>query len=279
MLGRWVWLVLALAVASCERTAAPPGEAAREFFERIRTGAVREAYEGAAFNFRVQQSLRQFQVAVQEVGLMDAAAFTFDAPQLDGDTARLSVRVARHEGSLLTLRVTLIEDGGTWRIFALEPASKLATALPGNPFSFARPARNFDSGFDRDLPTDDDVRQLVAESLSEFAAAIRTKKYAALYDHISLWWREQVPENRLKRDLLPWNERPVQFGEIAPSDVVFESKPRFNLRGELIIAGYVPQTDGRATFKLSYVYEVPKWWLSGILVGFEESAAAGKPQG
>lgn len=270
MFRNWVCLLVVCAGFGC-REKIPPDLAARHFFEQIRGGQVRAAYDGAALYFRAQQSLRHFEVAVREIGMTDATAIFCESPKSDGQTTQFSVRLVLKDGRTVPLQVTLNEEAGAWRVFALEPLGELQTGLAGNPFSFARTSRNLTSGFDRGLPSEESLRKLAVASLRDFDSATRTNSYTALYETIAQWWKDQIPIARLKRDLRPWSERRLTLEGLQASDLVLEPAPRFNLLGEILISGYVPRDGGRASFTLTYVYEVPKWWLAGIEVGFEES--------
>jgi hypothetical protein len=296
MTARWVRGVLllsALILAGCGKTPGP-GEEAKVFFDRLAAGRVDEAYDSAAFGFQIQKTRIFFAAMVQEMELVNIASATFAAPQMDGRTATVRGEFTTKAGVSFALVVTLIQDAGAWRVYALKSPRDSGGAqdryrLAGGAVGLA------EAGNRQPAPDDETIRKLIVDVMMRFDEAVRAKSFNDFFDHISRRWQLQLVhsyeagfdyDTAMRRPLeagehelgsahfdrvfRAFMERSVDLsnlGDIAP---VLAPPPRLSTEGLLLVSGYFPTQPRHVNFALKFIYESPSWRLFGLDVNLDD---------
>lgn len=115
----------------------------------------------------------------------------------------------------------------------------------------------------RPLPGEQGMQALVRDTLLRFNDAVQKKNFADFYANISTTWHSQVSEAQLTQAFQPFMGAGIRMDGIAKMAAVWDSPPRINPEGILIVSGHYP-TQPQVIFILRYVYEVPAWKLFGI---------------
>src|SRR5687768_10682562 len=90
-------LLLALAFSACSKKPDPVAST-RRFFELVASGQAEAAYQSAAFGFQAQRSAAVFKTAAAEMGLTEYASAEWETPVIEGNSAKLNVRVTTKSG-------------------------------------------------------------------------------------------------------------------------------------------------------------------------------------
>lgn len=257
-------LIFIVAAPGCSKKTADPAQAVNAFFELLRKGDPHAAYESAAFAFQAQQSASNFEATVADLGLSDFAAINWTRRVTKEKEASLDGEITTRAGAKVPLAVTLLREGGGWKLYALHTTGGAGPLPTENRFSLVGKGAAFTDGFDKNLPPMPAMVDLVRSTLLDFNAAIQNKNFGDFYRSISNKWQSQLSEKRLERAFQPFIDSGMDFGEIRDGAPVFDQKPRINSEGLLVASGYFPAKQFRVVFSLKYLYELPKWKLFGI---------------
>jgi hypothetical protein len=277
-------------VVACGKKSDPAAEA-RLFFERIAAGQTKEAYESAAFAFKAQQSQKAFEATVREQGMAPFAQATWQAAQMEADTAKVRADLTEKSGATAAIIVTLVEESGAWRVFSIHrpKGSGEGANAAGNLFGSIGKVSGFKEAIDRPLPDPKGVEALVRESLMTFNDAVQEKSFDDFFDTTAKRWQHQLANpDKVERDPEAAAQRPLRPGEksvgaarlqrafqnfmdadvnlagIKDVPVALDAPAIINSDGLLVVAGHFPTTPFRVVFSLRYIYEVTKWKLFGI---------------
>lgn len=259
---------LAAVLGSCTKKA-DPVTATRTFFEQVAAGRTAEAYESATFAFRAQQSLRAFETTVKEQGLSAFSKAQWEAPQIEGRTARIRGEVSDPTTPNSALLVILEQESGVWRIFSIrKPRS--AAGLSVNLFGAPPRGGGFTEAVDQPIPDEAAMRRLTRETLLKFNAAVQEKSFAGFHGEVSKAWQKQVSAGDLQRAFQAFINTEVDIGGIRDVEPVFNRPPRITSDGLLLVTGLFPTTPHYVVFTLRFTYELPAWKLFGIDVNLQK---------
>jgi hypothetical protein len=262
-------LVLALAGAGCEQKADPQASTQR-FFELVASGQSQTAYQNAAFGFQAQRSAAVFETAAKEMGLTDYVSGEWDQPEIDGQNAKLAVRVKTRSGKELPLIVTLTKESGTWRVYSLRSPPSETTGISENRFSLVGKAPTFTDAVTQPVPSEMELRQLVRENLLRFNDAIVAQSFDAFYDSVSRKWQDQLTKGQLQRAFQPFIDKQVEISSIRTVEPIWDAPVTVGTDGLLLLSGYYPTEPHRVHFALKFLYELPSWKLFGLDVNLRK---------
>jgi hypothetical protein len=283
------FIAAAVLLASCGH-APTPSEAAKTFFDQITAGRTEEAYASAAFGFRAQQSRAFFASMLKELGLTAVASVRYealDAP--DARTAKVRAQITTQTGREVPLVVTLIQEDGAWRVFALKSPRDPQTGLVQNRFSIVGRGPEFVEPIDRQpAPDEATVKALVLETLLRFNAAVQEKSFLGFFEKCSLAWQDQLVTGevlpgtprtmrraltdtqkeigaaKLQRAFQPFIDQQIDLSAIAKIEPTFDAPARVTTDGLLVVSGEFPTKPYRVIFGLKFMYELPKWKVFGL---------------
>jgi hypothetical protein len=263
--SRFILLVSLLGLAGCGGfSSKDPKSAAEAFFGLVGKGNTSAAYNSAAFVFQAQQSLQSFEVTVKELGLADFQSIGWTRSVIKESEAKLDVEIVRKNGGKVPVEVTLIKESGLWKVYALHTTSKSADALPENRFSVVGRSAAFNQVFKQSLPPENEIKDLVRESMLKFNTAIKKNNFDGFYEYIAHAWQAQVLENRLERAFDGFHETGIDISSVRDAPIVFDEPPIINNDGLLLVDGHFQVPPYQVVFSLKYTYELPRWRLFGI---------------
>ena len=106
-------LFLGLLAAGCEREhESDPAAATQSFFRQLAGNRVDAAFREAAFFFQHEQTSRDFEASVYEMGLDGCALVKTETPVAAGKSAKQHVEIRTRFGAQVPLVITLTRD--TW---------------------------------------------------------------------------------------------------------------------------------------------------------------------
>lgn len=262
--GHALFVVVALCViAGCSHRA-DPREATKEFFDLIGSGKTQQAYESSAFAFRAQQSVKAFETTVKEQGLAGFATAVWESPLIEGRTAKMRGEITAPAGQKMALVVTLNDESGRWRVFAIRTPRNRETGMAANLFGSVGRTTEFTEAIDRPIPDDKTVRTLALETLLFFNDAIGERSFEEFYKKVSKTWQKQLTVGQLNRAFQPFVDNNVNIAGIKEMEPVLEGPAHVSSEGLLVISGEYRTTPYRVIFSLRFIYELPKWKLFGI---------------
>lgn len=302
---RWFPLV-AIALAGCTKPA-DPEQVARQFFDLINQGKAVQAFEGADYGFRAQQTPKFFQTTLVELGLDAITAAKYGTPEYDHDGrfARIAAELTTKAKVIIPLVIGLTRDDGTWRIHSLKSPRHPTTGAVVNRFTMIGRDPLFigDPTDQHPAPDIAAAKALTLDALLKFNDAVQRKDFLPLFDEASLHWQDQLvtregpsalpgtmqraltPKerelgaSRLQHAFQSFIDQNINIAGIQGAEPVFDRPPWVNTDGLLILSGYYPTKPYRVLFGLKFYYEVPSWRLFGIDVQVRKADAAEQRQG
>ena len=121
----------------------------------------------------------------------------------------------------------------------------------------------FNDAFTRKIPTDDENRKLVTETIEKFNECLHEKDFKPFYDYTSTLWQSRTTEAQVDHAFKPYLDAGQTLDFIKDVKVIFDEPPRINSDGYLMVDGYYP-SQPRVIFHLQYTFELPKWKIVGI---------------
>lgn len=112
-------LFAGIILGGCSQPPSDPVQAADEFFLKIGEGRFQDAYESSTFAFQSQTPLKNFQVTAKELGLTVRGLKCHWGSRIAQERdLKLTGEVISGTGAPVAVKVTLIKERGTWRVFA-----------------------------------------------------------------------------------------------------------------------------------------------------------------
>ena len=241
-----------------------PAETTNTFFADLAEGRLDAAFDGTAFFFQHQQTRKEFEATVHELGLVGGALTKADAPAMHGATVKQPVEIRRSDGGRLRLIVTLARDRGAWRVFSLRSPVKIETGVSWNFFTHIGRGMDLVSVQENPVPTEPDARRMAKETMLQFHDAIQQKSFEDFYEGVARSWQRELTLGMLTRTFQGFIDQRTNLIAMKDLEAVLTQPPRIDSEGLLVIAGIYPTQPYRIEFELKYFYELPNWRPFGV---------------
>jgi hypothetical protein len=281
-------ILMAWGLGGCG-TKETPQDAAKAFFDLVKSGGAASAYENAAFAFKAQQSERFFEAALKETGLDSFTTASYAAPEIkdEGRSAKVKATFETNQHRNVVMNVTLTQESGKWRVFSLTSPG-IDGGRAQNHFSIVGRGPDFVEPINRQPPPDaETVKSLVRESLLRFGEAVKQKNFLEFFENCSLAWQDQlvtgevslnpttlrrvlterqkeIGASRLEHAFQPFIEKEVNLDNIKDKEPILDGPAQVSTDGLLLVSGSYATEPYRVFFALKFQYELPKWKLFGI---------------
>lgn len=167
------------------------------------------------------------------------------------------------------IRFTLMGfDAGKYKIDAPPKGDKMK--LDGMEYRRAGGFNASDSGAKNDastgeIPTEDELRPLAAETLRDFNQAVRQADFSDFYANVSEMWQSQTTAAEMTEAFKSLYNRNLDFTPKNESSLVFATPPAIESDNVLKTEVDYPTVKGKSVrFRLRYVREDGIWKLLGI---------------
>ena len=157
-------------------------------------------------------------------------------------------------GSEHPLVIDLIYEEGAWRV---TDVSALAIGTS-------------DRKENLPLPSNDELVELVRESLLSFNRAVLSDDFAPFHADVSRLWQQQTTAEKIAEIFHDFVAGQIDIGEVAEAEPIFSAPPTIDEEGLLHAKGYFLIDTRRVGFDLTYTYEHPHWKLLGIQVSVKQ---------
>ncbi len=238
------------------------------FFTQISQQHYQQAYEDSSPLLQEQISGRGFEALARDFGLNSFNSCKWKLVSSTAKEAHLDGDFFTGNPQPTKLHATLLWEAGAWRLYSLQ------IPMPDNPSRlfdiFARFTNGpgFNDAFTRRLPTDDEIRKLVSETILKFNESLHQRDFHSFYLYTSALWQSRMAEEQVARAFKPYIDSHTTLDAVKDAKIIFDEPPRISSDGYLIVNGYYP-TQPRVVFKFQYVFELPKWKIIGIQLSIE----------
>jgi hypothetical protein len=222
---------------------------ADEFFLALKAQDFAKAKTYLAEDFRASTSDEQLRQFVTRSALANYASASWTSRSIQNTEGTLQGVVTTASGGSIPMSISLVREGGGWKIYALH---KLDAGLQVD---------------DQSQPSEADQRRLVQATTHDFADAIARHDFAMLYDNSASIWRRQTNPADLEK----------AFENLAASGADFRALNQLSPKIEaakydgsvLVMQGTYPTTPKTFSYTYRYVYENIDWRLVGIKVNVD----------
>lgn len=258
--------ILALAGCGFFGKKEDPVASANAFFKLLCDGKMEEAYSGATFTFQAQQSLQSFVAAAQDLDLPDALSVTWTRKVAKEKEATLEGVISTKAGQSYPVSVTLLEEAGKWKLYALHTPGRGDGAARTNRFSIVGRGPEFANSAQKPAPPEKEIRALVSGAFARIGEAVRSNSYDALFDSLAPAAKNLTSPTRLQRRLQPLAQAGMPLEGLEKMEAHFDAPPALDLGNLLTVTGTFPTTPDRVHFSLKFSYELPNWKLADISI-------------
>ena len=243
-----------------------PRSAANDFLQKIGEGRFQAAYESTAFAFQAQTNFRSFQAIARDLGMNGG---TISCKWVSDERKERDVKLAGElvsaNGTIVPVRLTLIQERNTWRVFALRTPSPIGNGEE-NRFSLLGKGDAFNNSANHEVPSPKVLQDLTQSHLLLFNAAAQKNNFDSFYNKVSLAWQNRLTTKQLKDAFRPFIDSKADISNIKSLQPVFDQPPEVNSEGILTLAGHYETQPYRTLFALQFTFEFPYWKLYGIKV-------------
>lgn len=120
-----------------------------------------------------------------------------------------------------------------------------------------------------EIPSDEELRDIVKTTLMDFNDAIKDDDFSEFYDSIAKAWQKETNADDLKTTFQGFIDRKIYFDDIKSMDATFSPDPKIEKKlgyKTLILDGKYPTTPNSTKFNLNYIAEGKDWKLTSIRV-------------
>ncbi len=304
---RFLAFILCAALAACSKSETPQ-QAAERFFSLCAQGKIGDAYQAAATRFRLERSDKYFEARVRELELDQDNHPAWDGNEKRGKAVVLAGTFKPAGSSLgISRSITMIEENGAWRVLEVrqpkpggdgsEDIFQVKTRAQDG--GMALEAKPFLEPVSQTMPSPEQLRMLVEETVLKFDACVKGRDFTPFYNFVSNRWKYRGSdpsrtssknvdfENREQRltvtaltlqfqrfldlrvDLSPVKGKPLLLDEpvFITSGGVLTLKGAFDT---FVFIGTEPPTPRKLKFQLQYVLEANSWRVFGISLSLSD---------
>lgn len=251
-------------------------DAADKFLKRIAA----KDYEGAMAlttpDFRASTDRAALEAFARSNGLEGYQSASWSSREVNNNVGSLKGSLTVTGGGVIPITISLVKSDDGWRIQNLKkaeggaitdtpgqtpaPATSAAEA-PDAPNARAPDAPNAEAS---DAPNAEAQAQLVAETLSAFAASVNAKDFTGFYDSISSRWQAQTSAEKLRESFGAFIDQEIDLTVVDGMQPNIDASAGIQADGTLHLTGHYPTEPSRTSFDLQYELEDAQWKIINI---------------
>jgi hypothetical protein len=233
-------------------------DTANAFFEKIRSGDNKGAYELTSTGFQSATALPAFDTFVAKNKLKETTSQSWSNRKIEGagDAAigTLVGSIQDAKGGSVPARMQLTKRNGKWVVHFIRINTGGATSTTA-----------------AKVPDQAKLISLVHEANTQFTSAVEAKSFKAFHAFISDRWRKQITEEKLAKAFEAFIKRDARFGNFVKLTPVLNGPAKIDDKGILRVTGSYDTKPMRIEFRQSYIQENDAWKLFGF--GFDMKKA------
>lgn len=226
-------------------------DTANAFFEKIRSGDNKGAYELTSTGFQSATALPAFETFVARNKLKETTGQSWSNRKIEGagDAAigTLVGSIQDAKGGSVPARMQLTKRNGKWVVHFIRINTGGAA-----------------SDMTAKVPDQATLLSLAHEANMQFTSAVEAKSFKNFHGFISDRWRKQVSEEKLAKAFEAFITRNVTFGDFAKLTPVLNGPAKIDNNGALRLTGSYDTRPMRIEFRQSFIQERAKWKLIGF---------------
>lgn len=230
-------------------------DVANNFFTAIKNGDYSKAQTYVSTDFKRVTPLSKLKsfFPYDKFKNYSGCSFSNRVKRADG-TAELKGKITFADGSFLPVKITLIKEGGEWKINYISlPSAGVNKASDKAPNSAS------DTGY----------TSLVKKTMAAVVNGILNNDYSNLYKLASDNFKAQVPQERLADVFKRFASVNINWSDIKYMEPVIKQKNVLE-NGILRLEGYYPTSPKKVGFRFEYSKDDSNWKIEGVFLRFEK---------
>lgn len=245
------------AITSCALTAGVT-DSADKFFGLIKENKVQEAYSSTAKAFQAATTVDQFKAFITGTTLDKYASASWPSSSITNNTGHIEGSVTTSDKGVVPLTMDFVNEDGAWKVFSITPASTGKTTTSNSNAAAAAAVSTSTA-----LPSEAEITTLTIKSMSDFADAIATEDFSALYGTVANVWKAQMTVSEFQETFKQFMVQKVDLSFVKTTAPVIAGAPTLDENKILKVEGTFTGTL-TATYILKYYLEDGVWKLVGI---------------
>ncbi|WP_295446201.1 hypothetical protein [uncultured Thiodictyon sp.] len=257
--------VIGVAIGAVFYLTAGMVDTADGFFTAVKQDDMTKARTYLAETFKARTDEKTLKEFLAKSALTKFKEASWGNRQISGGRGELEGTVTTETGGTIPIKLTLVKENDTWKIFQLEkPAAGLQTEN-------ASPSAPQQAGTSKltgapSVPEKAGAIALVKQSLHDFIVSADKKSMEHFRDSISSLWRKQVTTAQLDEAFKPLTESGADWSVLENFDPIFSSDGAIDEDGVLLLTGYYATKPSQVSFKQKFIREGDTWKLIGFQI-------------
>ncbi len=245
---------------------------ADSFFSLIAQGKTLEAYKATAKGFQTAMDQDAFNEFLGETDLSNFSSASWSSRSIEGGRGLLEGTVILKDGRTIPLKIELIKENGTWKIFSITiPKAGLKETFQEPREEETEELKEEEAKeeeIEQYLPVETEAKKIARETLIIFAEAVKEKDFTTFYESISSAWQKQTNSEEIYSAFESFITNEVNLERMPSASIELTEAPFFDEDGLLVLRGKAldvsTTTEINLSFELSYIFEQGNWELFGI---------------
>lgn len=221
-------------------------ESVQRFFEYIKAGKTKEAYENTTEEFKTGGSLEDFKNFLEGTGLGHFTEIFFDGLEQNGDIAALKGTIVLADQRKVPIIIYLKQENQQWKIHNVTPAIENSSGIA--------------------LPDQSTLLSVIHKYLTLFVSCIQQEEFTPFYTELAELWKVETNPVQIKEIFRNFIEKNVDLSFVLNTSPVISEQPLLDEKGLITVKGYYPSATQTLLFELILTYQHPEWKLVSIKI-------------
>lgn len=244
-------LLVVLALAAVFYFTRGMADAANAFFRAVQSKDIAAAQSHLSEGFKADTSQAELERFLADNALDTFADSTWSRREVSGGKGELEGTVTTANGGTIPIKITLVEEGGAWKIHGItKTASGVRTAGDG-------PDADEESAAP-ELPSPEAQAALLKQTVADFATSVAAKDMSHFRDSAAAPWQQQFTLEQFESSFGAVYDAGFDFAAAAALEPELQPATALGEHGELVVKGAFPTTP-KLTAQAKYVLEGDRW--------------------
>ena len=220
-------------------------ETADGFFLALKAGDQAKARTYLAEEFRASTTDEELKRFVEKSALAHYESASWTTRSIENSRGDLAGTVTTESGGSIPMSISLVKEGGEWKILSLRKPD--AGILADDP---------------RPQPNHAEQLRLAGDTTRKFVDAVGRRDFTQFRESTARLWQGQVTVEQLNDGFKAFNDERIDLRKLTGEPQI--AKAEFDDDGAFVITGAYPYEAINFQFRYRYVYEAVDWKVVGV---------------
>lgn len=245
--------VVSIAVTAVFYLTAGMTDTANGFFAAVKQNDFNKARNYLAEDFKANTSENALKEFLAKSAISNFKEASWSNRQISGGRGELEGSITTETGGVVPIKLTLVKENDTWKIFSLEKP------ISGVQATGSRPTP----------PQAADAIALVKKTMHNFIASVEKKNMEHFRETTSQLLKDQFTTEQLNQAYKSIIESGAKWSVLENMEPALSSDAAIGENGVLLLAGYYPTEPRKVDFEHKYIYEGDSWKVVGLSISIK----------